>query len=228
LSCGIYKITNNINSKSYIGLSKNIEKRWLAHKYNYRHNINDTVLCKAFNKYGIDNFNFSILELCDKNRLSEREIYWIVKYDSYNHGYNSTTGGEVGYNKVVMPDIIRCELIMDDMYYYPSKMAFYRIEGLTFEQTKLKKYKEYCGNVRYFNNANENDNCLKKEYFRDELEEFKDFVLNKTNWYDNISNEWEKEDIIKDNIDGKLTEKEIALDMGYDDIEYAYEQMYGW
>ena len=58
MSCGIYKITNKINQKCYIGCSKNIEKRWSSHKsesvldqfpqYNYS-------IHKAFRKYGLDN-----------------------------------------------------------------------------------------------------------------------------------------------------------------------------
>ena len=94
---GIYKITNKINDNCYIGLSVDIERRWKAHKQRYRDSGNkeyDKVLYKAFRKYGIENFDFSILEECDFSVLREREKYWIKFYDSYNHGYNSTEGGE--------------------------------------------------------------------------------------------------------------------------------------
>lgn len=99
MSCGIYKITNNINKKIYIGCSVNIERRWISHKsesileknpqYNYS-------IHKAFRKYGIDNFSFEIIELTSKAKLFEREKYWIGYYDSYNNGYNETKGGEGG------------------------------------------------------------------------------------------------------------------------------------
>ncbi|WP_286077744.1 GIY-YIG nuclease family protein [Thomasclavelia cocleata] len=94
----IYKITNKINSKCYIGqTSKFYKKRWNEHKnaafnkfkisYNYP-------LYKAFRKYGIDNFKFEVIEKCEIQKLNEREIYWISYYNSYKEGYNQDLGGE--------------------------------------------------------------------------------------------------------------------------------------
>lgn len=88
MSKGIYKITNNITKESYIGQSVNIEKRWSQHrkaKDNY-------AIHNAIQKYGIENFSFEIIELCDN--LIEREIYWISYYNTYLKGYNETPGGE--------------------------------------------------------------------------------------------------------------------------------------
>lgn len=94
---GIYKITNKINNNSYIGLSVDIERRWKAHCQRYQDPNNkeyDKVLYKAFRKYGIDNFSFEIIEECDAKQLQEKEKYWIAFYDTYNHGYNATPGGD--------------------------------------------------------------------------------------------------------------------------------------
>lgn len=97
MSCGIYKITNLKNNKSYIGQSIYIEKRWSNEKASSK-NPNDknynTALSKALRKHGIENFNFKILEICDKEDLSEREIHYIDLYNSYFNGYNETSGGE--------------------------------------------------------------------------------------------------------------------------------------
>lgn len=96
MSCGIYKITNKINGKSYIGQSIHIEDRWTDEKYASKDKNNtcyNSTLSKAFRKYGIENFNFEILEECEKQELSEREIYYIALYDTYNLGYNETSGG---------------------------------------------------------------------------------------------------------------------------------------
>ena len=62
---GIYKITNNINGHSYIGLSTNLEDRWKYHltPYNQERESYKT-LYKAFKKYGVENFSFEILEEC--------------------------------------------------------------------------------------------------------------------------------------------------------------------
>lgn len=88
---GIYKITNLLNRKIYIGQSINIQNRWEDHKY-YSSNEH-TALQAAFKKYGISNFSFEIIEECSKEELDEKEIYWIKFYDSYNNGYNLTKGG---------------------------------------------------------------------------------------------------------------------------------------
>lgn len=94
---GIYKITNKINGNSYIGLSVDIERRWKTHYQRYQDPNNkeyDKVLYKAFRKYGINNFSFEIIEECEAKQLQEKEKYWITFYDTYNHGYNATPGGD--------------------------------------------------------------------------------------------------------------------------------------
>lgn len=93
---GIYAIRNKINGKVYIGQSVNILQRWNDHKRRSRYEEyegNHYPLYRAFKKYGVDNFEFILLEECNKNILNEREIYWIKKYNSYNDGYNATLGG---------------------------------------------------------------------------------------------------------------------------------------
>lgn len=95
---GIYKITNVINGKIYIGQSRCISKRWKNHKiaaYNSNDKGYEYPLYRAIRKYGIDNFDFSILENCSIEQLDEREIYWINYYSSnnYNYGYNNDCGG---------------------------------------------------------------------------------------------------------------------------------------
>ena len=92
---GIYKITNKINNKSYIGISTDIENRWKQHKSEYNHKREaNKLLYKAFNKYGIENFTFEILEECEVIELSEKEKYYVNLFDTYNNGYNMTSGGE--------------------------------------------------------------------------------------------------------------------------------------
>lgn len=51
-------------------------------------------LYRAMKKYGIENFTIEEVEECDYKILSDREIYWIKFYDSYNSGYNATLGGD--------------------------------------------------------------------------------------------------------------------------------------
>lgn len=88
---GIYKITNLINNKSYIGQSINIEGRFVSHKKNKRSSLE---LQKDIISYGIENFSFDIIEECKLEELNEKETFWINYYDSYNFGYNKTKGGK--------------------------------------------------------------------------------------------------------------------------------------
>lgn len=95
---GIYKITNKINQHCYIGLSTTIEQRKRNHKsiaFNSNSPKYNYPLYAAIRKYGIENFDFTVIETCPISLLKERESYWI-KY--YQPEYNQTTGGE--YNIV--------------------------------------------------------------------------------------------------------------------------------
>ena len=96
MSVGIYKYENKLNGKIYIGLSRNIERRYAQHIYDATRlkKNKSTGIDYAINKYGIENFNFEIIELCDESQLNEKERYWINHYNSYKDGYNRTVGGE--------------------------------------------------------------------------------------------------------------------------------------
>lgn len=94
---GIYKITNSINGKSYIGQSTDIGRRWrmeIADSNNVNSHSYDYPLMRAFRKYGVDNFKFEIIEECNNEELNQKEIYWIDYFDTFFHGYNQTLGGD--------------------------------------------------------------------------------------------------------------------------------------
>ena len=95
MSIGIYKYENKLNGHIYIGQSCDIERRYQQHLYDAKHPERSTGVDFAINKYGIENFIFEIIELCNKDQLDEREKYWISYYNSYNNGYNRTNGGNV-------------------------------------------------------------------------------------------------------------------------------------
>lgn len=93
--CGIYCIENLTNGKRYIGQSVNIYERWENHKYALNGNRHGNEhLQRAWNKYGVLSFSFSILEKCEQDKLDLRESYWVNYYDSFKNGYNMTDGGE--------------------------------------------------------------------------------------------------------------------------------------
>lgn len=96
----IYKITNKINNKVYIGqtVKTRPSDRFSQHRYIARHleqEKSNSYLHQAMAKYGVDNFAFEVVEIVENDKLNEREQYWINFYDSLvPHGYNLTIGGE--------------------------------------------------------------------------------------------------------------------------------------
>ena len=96
----IYKITNKVNGKSYIGQTRyTIEFRWKQHQ----HKKDNTYFHNAIHKYGIENFSIEILEKCNIEDLNSREIFYIAKYDTFKNGYNLTIGGD-GNRKLLLDD----------------------------------------------------------------------------------------------------------------------------
>lgn len=90
----IYKITNTINNKAYIGKTiRSIEERWREHKQESQRSKNRP-LYRAINKYGVENFSIEQIEECIIDELSDREIYWINVFNTYHNGYNATYGGD--------------------------------------------------------------------------------------------------------------------------------------
>lgn len=82
---GIYKIKNTVNGKVYIGQSTDIVARWAHHMTYLNENIHGNPhLQNAWNKYGKDKFEFSIIEECEYDKLTEREQYWIDYYGGRN------------------------------------------------------------------------------------------------------------------------------------------------
>lgn len=93
----IYKITNNINGKMYIGLtSVSLRERWTNHKSNCRNPAKYTsALYSAMRKYGVDNFSIEQIDSAGTlESLNLLEIHYIAKFDTISpKGYNLDNGG---------------------------------------------------------------------------------------------------------------------------------------
>lgn len=90
----IYKITNKINGKSYIGQTTDYQRRFREHRNKGYGEEPNKPLYNAFDKYGIDNFDFEVIEDLTEN-YNEREKYWIQYYNTLlPNGYNIEPGGE--------------------------------------------------------------------------------------------------------------------------------------
>ena len=95
----IYRILNKLTKKCYIGETKrkDVIWRWNQHKQTIEINKGCPALRDAVKKYGIDNFEFSVLIICFDDERFKYEIEYIKKYNSVvPNGYNITNGGEGG------------------------------------------------------------------------------------------------------------------------------------
>ena len=89
----IYQIRNKVNNKIYIGSTNNLKRRWESHIYQLKNNMHHSIkLQKAWNKYGEDNFEFSIIEEFNSDNEDDKYIkeqYYLDLYESYtDKGYN--------------------------------------------------------------------------------------------------------------------------------------------
>ncbi len=109
----VYKITNNINGKVYIGITTYVNPidRFTKHLADYKTAklLSKRPLYEAFEKYGVENFSFVVIEEVDNALLGLRETYWITYYNSYikfknSNGYNATLGGDGGHNVLLQQE----------------------------------------------------------------------------------------------------------------------------
>lgn len=92
---GIYKITNLDTQRAYIGRSTDIKKRLTEHvkgAFNIS-TIADQEIHRVMGREGVDKFSFEVLEKVEKEKLNEREKYWIDFYQTQSYGYNQNKGG---------------------------------------------------------------------------------------------------------------------------------------
>lgn len=150
----VYKITNKINNKSYIGITtRGLENRWKEH-LSVANNKNskdyNALFKKAIRKYGESNFLIELLENCNSiEEMKQKEIFYIKKYNSYafssnGWGYNSTLGGDgvfgYGTKAVVRINPLTCEL---EEYYDSIKEA---------ENFNGRGVQECCANNKKYHN----------------------------------------------------------------------------
>lgn len=94
----LYKLTNKINNKVYIGQTININKRFSSHKSSIENNKPTQVIHRAIIFYGKENFDWNIIATCrsldDANSLEEILIIQYQSHISMGRGYNVSLGGK--------------------------------------------------------------------------------------------------------------------------------------
>lgn len=91
---GIYKVTNIKTNEIYIGKSTTVATRWQNHTKSAfgLEGVADSQFQRALKKYGVQNFTWELLEEVPKDKLGEREKFYISFYDTTNYGYNQRVG----------------------------------------------------------------------------------------------------------------------------------------
>lgn len=150
----VYKITNNINGKIYIGLHKHNEDRIDENYWG-----SGLLISYAIAKEGKENFSREILEWCDnRESLIDREIYWIDKLDARNPevGYNIASGGYGGD----LGEIVRKRISEAQMG--PKHWNYGKHRS---EETK-KKISESCKGIKRTEECRKRMSELKKQYYK--------------------------------------------------------------
>lgn len=96
---GIYCIRNLLNDKVYIGQAVHLERRLYEHRHYLELGKDKAIaLQRSVTKYGLENFEFYVLEYCKSNELNDLEIFYIQEFNSTNRkcGYNISSGGNSG------------------------------------------------------------------------------------------------------------------------------------
>ena len=162
MSCGIYKIENLLNGKSYIGQSIEIEHRFAKHKCAK----DNFYIHRAIRKYGIENFSFEILEECNKELLDEKEKYWIVKRNTLvPNGYNMIQGGSNGAGLAKGKIVEQYDL--DGIYItsYPSANQASQLTGISHSNicACCRNERNYAGEFQWkYKNSNKKIKTFKK------------------------------------------------------------------
>ena len=173
---GIYKVTNKVNGKVYIGQSVDISRRWCEHM-----NAKDDIYFhKAIQKYGVENFEWEVIEQCKKKDLDERESYWIEYYDSFNKGYNCTKGGEGAPGGKDNPNW-KGGVSLDEDYYRQYSKQYYQVNkekrkeyDKQYGEANKEKKKEYS--KQYYEENKEQAKQQMKEYYEKNKEQIKQQV----------------------------------------------------
>jgi len=138
----IYKITNLVTGKVYIGqTSSTVEDRYKVHKKSYK-NGKCHKLYNAMKKYGVD--NFIVETICETNNPNDDEQYYIKKYNSVKDGYNISYGGN--YNKIYNDD--NEKEVLDLFEKYKSIHKVYKISNYSRDYIRKMLHKN---NIDYTN-----------------------------------------------------------------------------
>jgi group I intron endonuclease len=143
---GVYKITNIVSGKSYVGNSINLRKRAQQHKYLYK--SKESLLYLDMKTFGVNCFSFEVIELLKlKELLTEREYFWISKLKSeYNkNGKNFSSYTDYKYCDVYdstdVSEILNIEINDVCDLIIKKEIPFFKISNvIRFDKLRFNEY----------------------------------------------------------------------------------------
>lgn len=147
----VYKATSKTTKKSYVGITECFSNRIYRHKQSLMPYMNiDTVFVRAMKKYGFEDFEWKILKVCKtREELAEQEKYFIHKYNTFENGYNMTTGGDGG-NTLCLPEIKNKHIEnikkgLSKLKYHSTSKTWFLYDNLYNEYILIgKNFLDFC------------------------------------------------------------------------------------
>ena len=136
----IYKLSNSINNKIYIGQTKHLTKKYILRKFKYIDKHSKRPIVRSFIKYGPSKFTCKIIDVAtNKKQLDTLERMYIQKYNSQNSkiGYNIANGGEGGIGGPHFKNHTHTEKTKEKMRDFP-KTHFATNKGRKFDEVWKK------------------------------------------------------------------------------------------
>ena len=169
----IYKVTNKINGKIYVGQTVgDLNRRRSAHLSSVKTDKYDIYFYKAIKKYGKENFDWVILEKCNTiKELNEKEEYWIKELNTTApDGYNLKSGGN---NSTHHKESIKKMKKVKEGKYIGEKNPFY---GKKHTDESIKKMKE-----NRLDTKGENNPMYGKKHTKKSLKKMKELKIGENN-----------------------------------------------
>ncbi len=179
----IYKVTNTINNKIYIGQTKRkLGQRRSNHLY-YAKKNNDTVFARALNKYGKDIFKWEVIDTADnQEEINIKEKYYIKYYKSLvtENGYNVSKGGYDGERIDGYGDFL-------SEVKGTEKFLVYKTTGeyVGYWPNKARCERDLNININTINDLRRNDFCFGMGYLFIN-KSYHEKISNDKNWFENI------------------------------------------
>lgn len=168
----IYKVTNLINGKVYIGQTqKTLKIRKIKHIYESFEGNSKLLFHKALRKYGEDSFSWDIIDYADsQDELNKKEIYWISHYNSFGeNGYNLTNGGASGGNiKFTVNDVLQIKEMIKKRIPIIDIANKYNVDREVITRLKSGRHWSNVGeDVSYIKYPKRTSNKLTENYVRE-------------------------------------------------------------